>query len=267
MATRTNETEELGQSAARVHALDDVRYRQLAARLEPFDSYWQAPADVDKGYTSFYRYYKANYLPRLAGREGDAVLVVSCGPGYLVDTLRRHGFRNVVGIDSDPDKIAHAVARGLPCTAARAFPYLADRQEAFDVIIAEQELNHLTLDEQLEFLRLCKRALRDGGLLHVYGLNGANPLVASENLSHNIDHFNTFTEYSLRQILELAGFADVETMPLKIYVFWTNPLNYVGLAFTSLAELAFRVSYKLYGKDVKILSKKLAATGVKRSAA
>ncbi len=39
--------------------------RRLAARLEPFDSYWQAPKDVEKGYKSFAAYYRANYLPRL----------------------------------------------------------------------------------------------------------------------------------------------------------------------------------------------------------
>ena len=35
---------------------------RLAARLEPFDSYWQAPKDVEKGFTSFTAYYRANYL-------------------------------------------------------------------------------------------------------------------------------------------------------------------------------------------------------------
>ncbi len=194
------------------------------------------------------------------------ILVVSCGPGYLVHTLRAAGYANVTGIDSDETKIAHALRHGLSCETARAFEYLSDRADTFDAIVPEQELNHLTLDEQIEFLRACRRALRNGGLLLVYGLNGANPLVASENLAHNIDHFNTFTEYSLGQVLALAGFADVTPRPLALYVFWKNPLNYVGLAFTWLAELFFRVSYKLYGKDVKILTKKLAATAYRRDA-
>jgi len=29
---------------------------KLAARLEPFDSYWQAPQDVESGYKSFSAY-------------------------------------------------------------------------------------------------------------------------------------------------------------------------------------------------------------------
>jgi len=47
-------------------------------------------------------------------------------------------------------------------------------------------------------------------------------------------------------------------------VFWKNPLNYVGLAVTTVFEFVFRVIFKLYGKNVTILSKKVAAAAVKR---
>jgi 2-polyprenyl-3-methyl-5-hydroxy-6-metoxy-1,4-benzoquinol methylase len=233
--------------------------RKLAARLEPFDSYWQAPADIDSGYARFAAYYRANYLPHLPADRSARILVVSCGPGYLVDLLRGAGYLDVQGIDSDPAKIAHAQRRQLPCETAEAFAFIEQNREPFDVIIPEQELNHLTLDEQIEFLDLCRRNLKPGGLLIVYGLNGANPLVGSENIAHNIDHFNTFTDYSLNQVLQVAGFENIKVLPLKLYVFWKNPLNYVGLAATSLLELFFRACFVLYGKDVKILTKKLAA--------
>src|SRR5690606_30487738 len=61
--------------------------RKLAARLEPFDSYWQAPDDVESGYASFAAYYRANYLQHLPGDRGARILVISCGPGYLVNVL------------------------------------------------------------------------------------------------------------------------------------------------------------------------------------
>jgi 2-polyprenyl-3-methyl-5-hydroxy-6-metoxy-1,4-benzoquinol methylase len=237
--------------------------RRLAARLEPFDSYWQAPKDVEKGFKSFTAYYRANYLSRLPKDRNASILVVSCGPGYLVNMLRQEGYGNVLGIDSDPAKIEHARRHGLPCDTARAFEFLDGRTSAYDVIIPEQELNHLTLDETVDFLRLCREALRPGGEVIVYAMNGANPLVGSENLSHNIDHFYNVTEYSLQQILELAGFRDVKVFGLKLYVFWKNPLNYVGLAVTSVLELAMRIVFVLYGKKVKVLAKKVAATGTK----
>lgn len=234
--------------------------RKLAARMEPFDSYWQAPDDVESGYAKFAAYYQANYLPHLPQDRESRILVLSCGPGYLVDLLARKGYRNITGIDSDPEKIAHARQRKLDCAVGQAFTFLEENAEPFDVIIPEQELNHLTLEEQIEFLHLCRSNLKPGGRMIVYGLNGANPLVGSENLAHNIDHFNTFTDYSLTQILQLAGFENIRTMPLKLYVFWKNPLNYVGLVVTGALELFFRACFILYGKDVKVLSKKLAAT-------
>lgn len=234
--------------------------RKLAARLEPFDSYWQAPKDVEGGFKAFTAYYRANYLNRLPQDRAARILVISCGPGYLVEMLVREGYRNVVGIDSDPGKIAVAHKHQLPCETAEAFPYLLARQRAeFDVIIPEQELNHLTMDETIEFLQLCRGALKPGGRLIVYAMNGANPLVGSENLSHNIDHFYLVTEYSLEQLLQLGGFRNVRPFALKLYVFWKNPLNYVGLAVTSVLELSMRIIYKLYGKKVTILAKKIGA--------
>jgi SAM-dependent methyltransferase len=232
----------------------------LAARLEPFDSYWQAPADVDSGYKSFNAYYRANYLKHISPNRDAKILVISCGPGYLVDLLVQSGYRNVLGIDSDAAKVEHARRRKLPCEVAEVFPFLA-RQPAneYDCIIPEQELNHLTLDETIAFLKLCRGVLRPGGNIIVYAMNGANPLVGSENLAHNIDHFYNLTEYSIGQVLQLGGFDNVRPFALKLYVFWKNPLNYVGLAVTSVLELSMRVVFMLYGKKVRIVSKKIAA--------
>ena len=94
-------------------------------------------------------------------------------------------------------------------------------------------------------------------------MNGANPLVGSENLAHNIDHFYLVTEYSLTQLLELGGFRQVRPFALKLYVFWKNPLNYVGLAVTTVLELGMRIIFMLYGKKVRVLSKKVAAFALK----
>lgn len=232
----------------------------LTARIESFDSYWQAPDDVEKGYDKFYKYYKHNFLPHISDDKSSNILVVSCGPGYLVNLLDKEGYINVLGIDSDPAKIEYATDRGLNCRAERAFSFLKDCKEEFDLIICEQELNHLTVNEMVDFLNLCQKGLHPGGKLLVYGLNGANPIVGAENLAHNIDHFNTFTEYSLKQVLNLSGFQDINIFELQLYVFWTNPLNYVGIIATSFLSILFRAIFILYGKDAKCFSKKIAAT-------
>jgi 2-polyprenyl-3-methyl-5-hydroxy-6-metoxy-1,4-benzoquinol methylase len=237
---------------------------KLAARLEPFDSYWQAPEDVESGYKSFSAYYKANYLPHIPTDRNAKILVVSCGPGYLVDLLVKSGYSNVLGIDSDAGKVDHARRHGLPCEVAEVFPFLAVHQTGdYDCIIPEQELNHLTIEETIEFLQMCRSALRPGGRVIVYAMNGANPLVGSENLAHNIDHFYNLTEHSIGQLLQLGGFQAVKPFALKLYVFWKNPLNYVGLFVTSVLEVSMRIIFKMYGKKVRIVSKKIAAVATR----
>ena len=240
---------------------DEVDSDRLTAKLEPFDSFWQAPDDIESGYDKFAAYYRHNYLPLMPADKDASILVVSCGPGYLVKVLSEAGYQKVLGIDSFPEKIAYAERRRLNCRVERGFEHVASHHDKYDVIIAEQELNHLTLDESLEFLALCRESLRKDGLLVVYAMNGAHPLYGAENLAHNIDHFYTVTEFSLGQIMGAGGFEDVRIHPLKLYVFWKNPLNYVGLVVTGFIDLVVKILFKFYAKDVKVLTKKIAASG------
>lgn len=231
----------------------------LTGKIEPFDSFWEAPEDVERGFSSFGRFYRVNYLPHVPADREAALLVVSCGAGYFVDLLRVEGYRRVQGIDSDPAKVAHATRRGLACTVERAFPFLAGRKAEFDGIICEQELNHLTKDEMVAFLKSCRESLKPGGTLIVHGLNGANPITGSEAVAQNFDHFNMFTEYSLRQVLEFSGFEGVRVFPLDNYVFYGNPFNYVAMAVAGLLTLFFRACFVLYGKKNRIFTKKIGA--------
>jgi SAM-dependent methyltransferase len=240
---------------------------ELRAKIEPFDTFWEAPEDIEKGYSSFGQFYRANYLPHIRVEKTARILVTSCGSGYFVHLLNQEGYSNVLGIDSDAEKVRYATERGLNCLTERAFPFLQNTRETYDLIFAEQEINHLTKDEILAFLDLCRARLRDSGELIVHCLNGANPITGTEALAQNFDHYNTFTEYSLRQILDYSGFVDVNVLPLNLYVFYGNPLNYVALLADRINTLIFRINFILYGKHNRIFTKKIAAVGKKKDAA
>ena len=240
-----------------------ISSNELTAKMEPFDSFWEGPQDIDKGYDKFYKFYKYNYLEHMPEDRNARILVISCGPGYFVNMLNKEGYDNVLGIDSFPEKIEHARRHGLNCEVARAFEFLEQSSEPFDAIFCEQELNHLTKQEMLVFLDLCWQKLRAGGKLVTHGLNGANPITGSEALAQNFDHYNTFTEYTFTQVLEHASFQDIRIFPLNLYVFWTNPLNYVLIAMASLYTLFFRVSFIMYGKSNKLFTKKIGAVSRK----
>jgi 2-polyprenyl-3-methyl-5-hydroxy-6-metoxy-1,4-benzoquinol methylase len=231
----------------------------LTAQIEPFDSFWEAPDDIEKGYKTFYQFYKCNYLKYIPVDKHAKILVISCGPGYFLNLLAREGYRDVLGIDSDPVKIQLGTQKNLNCRTERAFPFLRDCRRQFHIIFCEQELNHLTKKEIVLFLNLCRESLVPGGTLIVHSLNGANPVTGAEALAQNFDHYNTFTEYTLRQILQATGFQDIRVIPLNLYVFYKNPLNYVLILLDKLYTLFFRLSFLLYGKGNRIFTKKIAA--------
>ena len=235
------------------------------AQMEPFDSFWEAPDNIEKGYKSFFRFYKFNYLKYVPANRNSNILVISCGPGYFVNLLKAYGYTQVIGIDSYPEKIEYAQKRDLNCIAAPALEFLNNSQNYFDVIFCEQELNHLTKAEILDFLNLCWTKLSPNGVLIVHGLNGANPITGSEAFAQNFDHYNSFTEYTLHQILEHTNYSDIKVFPLNLYVFYLNPLNYVLMALSALYTAFFRFSFLLYGKKNKIFTKKIGAVCKKSS--
>jgi hypothetical protein len=51
--------------------------------------------------------------------------------------------------------------------------------------------------------------------------------------------------------------------PLNLYVFYRNPVNYIGMAYHAMLTLLWRVMFRLYGKSARIFTKKIAACGVK----
>jgi len=239
----------------------------LTASIEPFDSFWEAPENIEKGFARFGQFYRRNYLDRLPKNRASKTLVISCGYGYFVQLLKDAGYSDVLGIDSDPEKVRIATEKGLNCTVESAFAFLENSPGSYDAIIAEQEINHLTKEEILIFLSLCRKSLAEGGTLMVHSLNGANPVTGSEALAQNFDHYNTFTEYSLRQILDYSGFVEVNVFPLNLYVFYGNPLNYVALLADRINTLIFRINFILYGKHNRLFTKKIAAVGKKKDAA
>ena len=126
-------------------------------------------------------------------------------------------------------------------------------------IVPEQELNHLTLDETVEFLQpptLCAALRRKDRV--VCGQRG-QPLRRCGEPFPEHRPFLYGDGIRLRQLLTLGGFVRIEAFPLKLYVFYRNPLNYLGLIGVVVLEAALRIVFRLYGKKVQILSKKIGA--------
>jgi 2-polyprenyl-3-methyl-5-hydroxy-6-metoxy-1,4-benzoquinol methylase len=231
----------------------------LTGQIEPFDSFWEGPEDIEAGYPRLGRFYEKNYLRHFPTDRESAILVISCGPGYFVNMLNQNGYQNVLGIDSMESKISYARQKGLNCRVDRAFNHLQAHPRSYDVVVCEQELNHLTKKEMIDFLICARHSLRRHGTLIVHGLNGANPITGSDAAAQNFDHYNTLTEASLQQVLRHTGYEGIEVFGLNLYVFYRNPANWIALAVASSLTIVFRALFVLYGKPNKIFTKKIGA--------
>ena len=235
--------------------------RNLSSKMEPFSSFWEAPNNIEKGYVKFNKFYKRNYLKQLPLKKTERVLSISCGYGYFLSLLSELGVKDAVGIDSDAEKISFAKNKGFNVELADAFEYLEKNNRKYDLIFAEQEINHLTKEEIIDFFILCRDNLVPNGKLVVHSLNGANPITGSEALAQNFDHQNTFTEYSLKQIFEHTNYKDIQIFPLNLYIFYENPLNVIGITLDTILNMIFRVLFIFYGKSNSYFSKKIGAIG------
>ena len=142
-------------------------------------------------------------------RPGGRVLDVGCGTGATAQMLTEFG--EVLGADLMPDAAAHVRARGIAACQS-AMPKLALRDEAFDLAVALDVLEHVADDAAgaTELLRV----LRPGGVLLV--TVPAYQFLWSRH-DEALGHHRRYLRGGVRRLLLDAGFE----LPLCSYVMST----------------------------------------------
>jgi len=236
------------------------RFR-LKGEIHPWTTFCEGLPDIEKGFGYYDRLYRHNYAALLPEDRAASVLVASAGVGYFMKFLKDQGYENVTGVDSDEHKVDYAKGKGFPVVRENVFDFLEETDRRFDLIFAEQEINHLTKRELVVFLTRARKRLADGGRLILNCTNYANPLTAIDHLAHNFNHYSGYTDNSLTQVLGYCGFGEISCHPLDNYVFFANPLNWVAKGVTGLFSLWFKAAYKMYGKAGHIFTKRMIAVG------
>lgn len=194
---------------------------------------------------------KTTWLPK---NKETRILDLGCGWGRLLMGLWTAGYKNIEGIEISPEQHAVAVrAAGnrVPIISADAFDYLRDREALYDVVIIHDVLEHMSTANALALLKLVHESLREGGKV-VVRVPNASSLLASYSVYLDITHELAYTEYSLMQLLDLAGFVDHRVVPDDISYKreiwrWWRPWR--GLSLMPKANrLLHRILYKLRGQ-------------------
>jgi 2-polyprenyl-3-methyl-5-hydroxy-6-metoxy-1,4-benzoquinol methylase len=145
--------------------------------------------------------------------KGSRLLDIGCGVGFLLFWLERTrpGIFQLTGVDISESQLALA-KRHLPnvitLVSDEAASFLERNAQSFDVIFCTDLLEHVeTDDELLGLVELVKGSLVPGGLLICHVPNMAN--LTSVHLRYiDLTHTRGFTELSLLQFLECAGFRE-----------------------------------------------------------
>jgi 2-polyprenyl-3-methyl-5-hydroxy-6-metoxy-1,4-benzoquinol methylase len=137
------------------------------------------------------------------------ILDIACGAGKFLYFLQKTGYHNTGGIDLSKEQIDLARQIGVENVwVDDLFSYLPKVERKYNMIIANDIIEHLTKEETMEFLDKIMAALKPGGSILISTPN-AFSLFGAGRVFVDFTHETGFTSTSLAQVLRVCGFKDV----------------------------------------------------------
>jgi 2-polyprenyl-3-methyl-5-hydroxy-6-metoxy-1,4-benzoquinol methylase len=151
--------------------------------------------------------------------RGAMVADLGCGYGSVVWWLQQRGYANAGGVDVSQDQIEQGARLGVRnLRQGDVLDFLRTATGRYDLLIARDLFEHLSKEDTLEGLTLCREALRPAGALLLQVPNGESPF-AGRIIYGDFTHETAFTQASLSQVLRAAGFDGVECYPVRPVVY------------------------------------------------
>ncbi len=163
-----------------------------------------APQNATELDNPYYEKLIARFLPP---KKDIAIVDLACGHGRLIHSLKKSGYRNVLGVDISQEQVAVAHRLGLTeveCNSVSQFVLQAS-EESFDVAFLMDILEHLEPYETMELLDNLHRIIRKNGILVIHVPNGEG-IFGMKVRYGDFTHRGAFTPESIRQILMACGF-------------------------------------------------------------
>lgn len=156
--------------------------------------------------------------PYLPDGRGQQVLEIGCGMGFAMAALARAGYKAIKGVDIDASQIAACKRRGLDVEQiADLEDYLAGHIGRFGLVVMLDVLEHIPVASQVNVMRAVHASMTPGGRLIVQVPN-ASSIIAARWLYQDFTHASSFTERSIRFVLNNAHFTEVDVPPLENYM-------------------------------------------------
>ncbi len=214
-------------------------------------------------------YYGVAFSAALPPDKTARILELGSGLGKFAYFLKVSGYTDVTCVDISPELAALAKEHaGVEVRVVEEpMDFLRTQPEnSYDRVFLLDVIEHIRKEKVLEYLALIRRVLKQGGILHVTTENIASPVGGRIQQYLDFTHEYNYSEVSLRQALETAGFRKVEIHGQPEYFYGIRSVFY-WLARKAL-YLAYRVIYEVERPGMVnpvIYSKELAASAVKET--
>ena len=175
-----------------------------------------------KSKVAWYAHFFRNYLPK----DLDApILDIPCGHGNFLYFLKSKGYRNIIGMDIDVERVSVARKLDLPADVGDALIRIKDFKN-LAMIVSLDFLEHIEKNQAYNFLLNCRRALRQDGLL-IVRVPFLDSLLGAYDLGNDFTHKWAANSGVIVDLFYEAGFShalvkDERPVPYK-------PLNYIRL--------------------------------------
>ena len=187
------------------------------------------------------------------------ILDIGCGWGTLLLSLWTNGYRNLIGVDIS--KSMYEVARRvlpdeITIVSADGLEFLKNVKYQYDLITIFDFIEHMTVDRAYELLKECHEKLAPKGSVVIKTGNMINIFSASARYI-DITHQQGYTEWSLFQLLDNAGFQHHRVIKSKIFSYdnWKRHRTlfrpWCGLGLRKLLNtIVHKVLFALQGQNL-----------------
>jgi len=163
----------------------------------------------DKEYELLHRTSRKRFAGILPQDKNAKIADLACGSGHFLYFLDKEGYKNISGIDISPEQIKAAETKGIKnIKVGDIFGFLPEHKAEFDVIIANDIIEHFLKDEILHFLDLIYGALKPGGIAIISTMNSSS-LFGSNVTFIDFTHETGLTPESLKQVMRVCNFEPV----------------------------------------------------------
>ena len=234
-----------------------------------FDNYFDFyNKGISNNFEKLSSYYKDDYDKLLPEDKNLSILDIGCGMGHFLYYLSKKGYTNIKGIDICEEQVK-AAQKNVPASSvektADLRKFLLESKESYDVITMNDVLEHLDKDEIVDILRTIKDKLTSSGTFICRVPNLSN-IFGVYLLYNDFTHEIGFTEYSLRQTLELSGFKNINVFGnfTRVNSLWKRIIfNTLRKAFFFVIKMIFAYIYMPGSQQPKIFTAFLIAVAKK----